>query len=177
VPIGFASTGHGGSSVDDWQPDRPPVSHHVDHSLYPALPQRIRAMGNIRALLWHQGEKDAKRGISAGEYVDSFRRLQEALEADTGRPVTWVVARASFLPRNSPEAMAEIRRAQEEIWRAGWALPGPSTDEMQGHLRGVDGCHFSRRGLRVHAELWFASLWTQLFGEPPPHLEGEEPAS
>lgn len=175
VPVGIASTGHGGSSVDDWQPRRPPVSSHIEQALYPALPQRISAMGDIRAVLWHQGEKDAKRGMKADDYVRSFRRIQQALEADTGRPVAWVAARVSFLPRNAPGPMREIRRAQEELWRRGWALPGPSTDELQGRLRGPDGAHFSRRGLRVHAELWFAKLWTQFFSVPPLRLEGVEP--
>jgi hypothetical protein len=175
VPIGIASTGHGGSSVADWQPDRPPVSPQVDQPLYPALPQRIRALGDIRAVLWHQGETDASRGMSAEEYIRSFRRIQQALEADIGRPVTWVVARASYLPRNAPDSRQEIRRAQEALWREGWALPGPSTDELQGRLRSLDGGHFSRRGLRVHAELWFANLWTQFFSDPPLGLVEGEP--
>jgi hypothetical protein len=166
MPVAIASTGFGGSSVADWQPDAEPVSAHVPHSLYPALRQRVASLGGVRAILWHQGESDASLGRDSASYHQLFRALQVGLERDTGRDLTWVVARASFLPRLDAASMAPIRRAQERLWREGHALRGPSTDELQGALRGPDHTHLSGRGLRVHAELWFAALWSQLFAGP-----------
>jgi hypothetical protein len=167
LPVAIASAGHAGSSVRDWQPDRPQVSRHIDQPLYPAFRDRVMALGSVRAVLWHQGEADASRSLDGEAYYRNFRRLQQGLERDVGRPLTWVVARATFVRGVPPEQMEPIRRAQERIWREGLALQGPSTDELRGNLRGKDRTHFSRRGLRVHAELWHAALWAQLFSNPP----------
>ncbi len=167
LPVAIASTGFGGSSVADWQPNAPPVSTHVPHSLYPGLRRRVEALGEVRAVLWHQGEKDALLGRETGSYVSLFLNLKQTLDRDAGREIPWVVARVSFLPRLDPGAMEAVRRAQERLWRQGHALPGPSTDELQGDLRGPDHIHFSDRGLRVHAELWFAAVWSGLFAPRP----------
>ena len=154
--VGIACVGRGNTSIDDWQPEG---------RLFPALRDRFRVLGRIRAVLWHQGETDAFRGMPAAEYASRFRRLQSALGAESEEPPAWIVARASFLPRTPAAAMAEIRSAQESLWRDGAALPGPSTDELRGGLRARDDTHFSAVGLRLHGELWFAQVWAAL--HPP----------
>ena len=154
VPVGIACVGRGNSSIDDWQPDGP---------LFPALRERLTALRRIRAVLWHQGERDAARGMSAADYVAKFQRLRDGLARDTGQSPFWIVARASFLPDTDQAAMREIRLAQETLWRQGDALPGPSTDELRGGVRARDDTHFNPAGLRLHGELWFAQVWAALY--------------
>ena len=172
VPVGIASVGHGDSSILDWQPGIEPREEGIGKALYPALRDRLAALGHVRAVLWHQGETDAREGLSETEYVESFVRIREALREDTGSNPPWVVARVSFLPRNSEAAMREIRRAHQRLWSDGLALRGPDTDDLQGPLRARDRTHFSRLGLEVHAERWYAMVWSQLFARPVPGDEG-----
>jgi hypothetical protein len=68
--------------------------------------------------------------------------------------------------------MREIRRAHQRLWSDGLALRGPDTDDLQGPLRARDRTHFSRLGLEVHAERWYAMVWSQLFARPVPGDEG-----
>jgi hypothetical protein len=166
VPVAIASVGHGDSSILDWQPGIAPRDEGVGKALYPALRDRLSVLGYVRAVLWHQGETDAREGLREDEYVDAFVRLVEALRNDTGSSPPWLVARVSFLPRNRAAAMREIRNAHERLWAEGYALRGPDTDDLQGVLRAGDHTHFSRLGLEVHAERWFAMVWSELFMRP-----------
>lgn len=168
VPVAVASVGHGDSSILDWQPGIAPRDEGIGKVLYPALRDRLAALGHVRAVLWHQGETDAREGLSEDRYVESFIRLQEALRKDTGSSPPWLVARVSFLPRNTEAAMLEIRRAHERLWSEGYALRGPDTDDLQGILRAGDHTHFSRLGLEVHAERWYAMVWSELFAREEP---------
>jgi hypothetical protein len=168
VPVAIASVGHGDSSILDWQPGIAPREEGIGKALYPALRDRLAALGPVRAVLWHQGETDAREGLSEAEYVESFLRLREGLKADTGRDPPWVVARVSFLPLNSEAAMLEIRNAHERLWSEGHALRGPDTDDLQGSLRAGDRTHFSRLGLEVHAERWYAMVWSEVFARAGP---------
>ncbi|MBP5274386.1 MAG: hypothetical protein ILO36_05565, partial [Abditibacteriota bacterium] len=52
VPIGFASTGHGGTSVSQWSPGTELYGYFLDRVLQ-------LGKGGFRAVLWHQGENDA----------------------------------------------------------------------------------------------------------------------
>jgi len=172
VPVGLAAVGHGNTLMADWHPRRPPVSAHLESSRYPALRRRLQKLGGARAILWHQGESDAREGTGTDAYVQGFNDLRQALAADTGMNVPWVVARTSFLPGLKPDAMAAIRQAQEFLWREGMAFQGPSTDDMQGNLRARDGLHFSSLGLRMHGERWYAAVWEALYGQSAA-MEGE----
>jgi len=172
VPVGIASVGHGDSSILDWQPGIGPREEGIGKALYPALRDRLAALGQVRAVLWHQGETDAREGLGEVEYVESFLRIRQALRDDTGSDPPWVVARVSFLPRNTETAMHEIRSAQQRLWSDGHALRGPDTDDLQGPLRAGDRTHFSRLGLEVHAERWYAMVWSELFARPVPRDAG-----
>lgn len=167
VPIGLASVGYGGTSIRHWQPGVRVELDGKPMELYLALRQRVASLGNVRAILWHQGETDAAADTTTQKYVDCFRTLSSTLRKDTGSDAPWILARASFLPGVPDERRDAIRKAQAQIWHTGLALQGPDTDDMLGPLRhSVDRVHFSGAGLEVHAQRWFALVWTQLFAEP-----------
>jgi hypothetical protein len=117
VPVAFASCGFGGTSLKQWQ-----KGFGEKAGLYDGLLQRVRALGEFRAILWHQGESDAHAGMKAEEYVELFSKLRRDLAADAGRESTWIVARASFVPGLEQGKMDAVRAGQSEIWKQGLAL-------------------------------------------------------
>ncbi|MFN0008522.1 MAG: sialate O-acetylesterase [Planctomycetota bacterium] len=168
VPVAFASCGYGGTSLRQWQKGFEFGSQAAKVRLYDGLLQRVRALGEFRAILWHQGESDAHAGMREEEYVELFSKLQRDLAGDLGREAPWIVAHASFVPGIELAKMDAIRAAQAEIWKRGLALQGPDTDDLRGPLRhSRDHIHFSRAGLEVHAARWFAHVWAGCFADPP----------
>jgi hypothetical protein len=146
VPVGIASTGHGGTSVLRWE---------RDGELFAWTLARIHALGphGCRALLWHQGESDV--GMRPGEYHDRMVDLIRATRDAAGWDLPWFVARATYHNASRPRSDA-LRGAQERLWREGEALEGPDTDALTGEHRdlGGHGIHFSATGLDAHGQLW-----------------------
>jgi sialate O-acetylesterase len=83
-PIGLISAAHGGTSLDQWSPD---LKDKGGDSLYGAMLQRIEmAGGNLRGILWYQGESDAWDTPTAITYTDRFVNWVERLRADLNKP-------------------------------------------------------------------------------------------
>ncbi len=166
VPVAFASCGYGGTSIRQWQKLASPLEGQK-LPLYSALSKRVKALGRMRAILWHQGESDADGGVSTDEYVEKFRALQGDLRKDTGVEMPWVVAHVSYVPGLEAAKMDPIRAAQAQLWKDGVALRGPDTDDMLGALRhSQDKIHFSKSGLVEHAKRWAERL-IELFPKKP----------
>ncbi len=81
VEIGFIPAACGGSSVEVWVPEayfEPTNSHPYDDAI--ARVEAVRHRGELRGVLWHQGEADSKPGRSRlyegrlRELIDRFRR-------------------------------------------------------------------------------------------------------
>jgi len=146
VPIGVATTGYGGTSVNQWQPEG---------DLFKWTMTRVHQLGpqGFRALLWHQGESDWN--MDGDEY---YRKLMRAIlesKRMAGWEFPWFVAQASYHNVEKP-AFPQIRAAQERLWDGGIALRGPDTDTLVGDNRdlGGKGIHFSPKGLKTHGEMW-----------------------
>jgi len=153
MPIGFASVGVGGSSLAEWL---------ESPGYYKQLVRAACALGAFRAILWHQGESDAICHTSKQDYVDGVTRLIRMSASESGVDAPWVVAEASFI-KEDPRFEHEIAEAQRELWKRGVALRGPCTNDMIGSSFRYDEIHFTNMGLRVHAQRWFAFLWTHFF--------------
>ena len=81
-PVGLIPAAHGGTTLDQWSQAR---KGEGDHSLYGAVLQRIeRAGGNLRGVLWYQGESDGNNGDES-TYAERFDEWIAALRADTAR--------------------------------------------------------------------------------------------
>ncbi|HEY6565657.1 MAG TPA: sialate O-acetylesterase, partial [Pirellulaceae bacterium] len=146
VPIGVATTGFGGTSVSQWQPDG---------DLFPWTMTRVEQLGpfGFRALLWHQGESDIE--MASDEYYEKLKNVIQSSRARAGWQIPWFVAQTSY---HNPEKLRHesVRSAQEKLWSDGIALPGPDTDTLTGQNRDMDGkgIHFSPTGLRAHGQMW-----------------------
>ncbi len=146
VPVGIASTGHGGTTVTEWAPGS---------DLFKWLTGRMEQLGarGFRCVLWHQGESDYQ--TSAADYA---KRLSETIEASrtfTVWEVPWMVALVSYNNGGAP-ASATTRAGQKKLWETKIALEGPDSDSLTGDNRdaGGQGVHFSAKGLRAHGKLW-----------------------
>jgi len=148
VPVGVATTGHGGTCVAQWQPD-------ASDGLFPWMMTRIYQLGPLgfRALLWHQGESDG--GKPTQEYVTKLSTVIRRSKLDAGWEFPWFVAQASYIDANS-HSEPLVRAAQKELWDTGVALEGPDTDTLVGDNRDNNGkgIHFSPKGLKAHGEMW-----------------------
>ncbi len=146
VPIGVATTGYGGTSVNRWQPDG---------DLFQWLMTRVHQLGpgGFRALLWHQGESDVK--MDSDEYYEKLRSVIIASRAKAGWEFPWFVAKASYLNTDYLR-FDSVRDAQQRLWNDSIALAGPDTDTLTGDHRDLDGkgVHFSPKGLKAHGEMW-----------------------
>ena len=146
VPIGIASTGYGGTSVNQWQPGG---------DLFPWTMRRVQQLGpfGFRALLWHQGESDVE--MPSDEYYAKLKNVIQSSRAQAGWHVPWFVAQASYHNPEQPR-FETVRNAQARLWKDGVALPGPDTDTLTGDSRdlGGKGIHFSAKGLALHGQMW-----------------------
>ncbi|HET6248733.1 MAG TPA: sialate O-acetylesterase, partial [Tepidisphaeraceae bacterium] len=164
VPIGIASTGHGGTSVNAWMPDGELFRHTMG---------RIEQLGphGFRAVLWHQGESDAEQ-MPTDEYVAKMATIIAASRRSAGWAFPWFVAQATYHPKD--KVYKSIRDAQQHLWDMGIALQGPDTDTLTGDNRDTNGAgiHLSEKGLRAHGKMWAdkVSAWLDK------HLQEEAPA-
>ncbi len=150
VPIGFASTGHGGTPIESWLPGT---------DLYRWMMTRIGQLGKggFRALLWHQGEANYQTPteISAA----NMTRIIKSSLYDAGWSFPWFVAKVSYHNPDNP-SWPLIRAAHQQLWDEGVAMEGPDTDVLTGKMRDYDGngIHLSPEGLKAHARLWAEKL-------------------
>jgi serine/threonine protein kinase len=146
VPIGIASAGHSGTSVNAWQPGG---------ELCGWLVTRMRQLGphGFRAVQWHQGESDV--GMSADDYATRLKAVIEGSKQAAGWDFPWFVARVSYHNQQNT-SFATTRDGQKKLWETDVALEGPDTDLLTGDNRdeGGRGIHFSPKGLRAHGRMW-----------------------
>ncbi|OWK36431.1 protein kinase domain-containing protein [Fimbriiglobus ruber] len=154
VPIGVASTGHSGTSVNQWAPGS---------DLCRWTTGRMNQLGKngFRAVLWHQGESDVS--MPADEYARKMTALIKETRRGAGWDVPWFVAQVSY--HNPNQITFPLpRAAQKKLWESGTAFEGPDTDTLTGDNRdeGGKGIHFSAKGLKAHGKMWAEKVAVQL---------------
>jgi hypothetical protein len=146
VPIGVASTGHSGTSVNQWQPGGELIRWMADR-------MNQLGQGGFRAVQWHQGESDVS--MSAEEYARKMTALIQESRKLAGWDVPWFVAQVSY---HNPDhtSYPNPREGQKKLWTSALAYEGPDTDTLTGDNRdqGGQGIHFSPKGLRAHGQMW-----------------------
>jgi sialate O-acetylesterase len=82
--VGLVPCAFGGTTMAQWDPAG---RDQGAASLYGNMLERIRAVGgNLKGLLWYQGESDAMSDATAADYERAFLNFVDSLRRDTGRP-------------------------------------------------------------------------------------------
>jgi hypothetical protein len=164
VPVAFIPCAAGATSLAEWERSgAEPLSRRT---LFGSMIRRVRAAGGrVRAVLFWQGESDARRLTTRSEYASLLAQLAADVRAETGAPL--VVAQIGDIPLGSwtVEGIDAIRMAQEDILLApdpaGGIVPGPVLYDID--LK--PGWHPETRAQSaVVADRWTAALRSWVLG-------------
>lgn len=116
------------------------------------------------AILWQQGEADARAGTSTSEYMRDFQQLAALLR--THGITAPILAALSTRCRNA--GSNSVRTAIEQLAHNDSSIKiGPDTDLLtETHFR-HDGCHFSESGIEESANAWTSIIKTLLSTTAP----------
>lgn len=155
IPVAFIPAARSGTSIAQWQPGTP---------LYESMKRRIAIAGGVvRAVLWFQGESDAKDGTGYAAYSKQMNTMVDQLAADF--PGTKVMVGQIGQTRYPTEHLEAIRQAQTDLWSSNAnVLPGPVTKDIDLSDEGGDTLHFrSDADLAAFADRWWQQLQTQVY--------------
>ena len=83
VPIGLIVCSHGGTSMNQWSPDK---LSEGGRSLYGAMVRRVAMVGGkVAGIIWYQGESDAN-GENQGLYRERMKSFVAAVRRDLDHP-------------------------------------------------------------------------------------------
>jgi hypothetical protein len=132
VPLAFVPCAKGTTPIRSWVKDA--AAPRSRDTLYGSMLRRVRAVGGrVRAVLFWQGEADARRLTSTDAYAAELRSLAAALARDCGAPLVAAQLGDYDTFRYSSAGVDAIRLAQHHAWSAGWALPGPALYDVDLH--------------------------------------------
>ena len=123
VPTAFVPCARSSTSISLWSPQR--RATRAGGTLYQSMARRVAAVGGrIRAVLWWQGERDARLLTSDPVYRAALARLSAAVRRDFRAPM--VVAQiGDYDGRYTAAGVDTVRRAQQRSWARPNILPGP----------------------------------------------------
>ena len=178
VPMGIVAMGIGSTSVREWLPAGVPFSRlptvtrnivtvgagewAAQGKIFDTFVGRMKQLGpyGFRAVLWHQGESDAKQAneentLPGADYRKFLERIISDSQKEIGWNAPWFVAQVSYHNPNDTSS-PDITAAQKAVCDDGFALLGPETDILTGQMREKNGMgiHLSAEGLKAHAQLW-----------------------
>lgn len=143
-PIHIFNIASAGTSSRQWR-------DHLYRRMIDALKGPAK---NAKAVLWVQGETDWDQRMDAQETVDNtIFIIKESLKIKPD--LIWYLG-----PTTAAHKNVDIRVAQFELIRKGWALMGPDYDEMRNNPDWVEvgATHFTGNGHRAIAQFWFDIL-------------------
>ncbi len=187
VPILFFNAGWGSTAIKNWRAGAadpaaltPNIYSGINYP--PGMPYaNLRILLNyyiaqtgIRSVLWHQGENDAHTAlandanttyITKDEYIQDLQFVISKTRQQSGKNISWVVARASlhFFDRTS---QLIIDAQNQAITTTSNVFAGPSTDGIQNPR--LDGDHFVGIGHQQHAQAWSLALDNTFFANSTP---------
>jgi len=155
VPVGFVHVAVGGTRIEHWRRGT---------ALFANLCDAVALAGDVRAVLWQQGESDAHDETPGAVYEQCLRQLRDDVVAATGLELGWLPAKSTYHPTNLRpfEAGGEVREAVERLWAQPGFYPGPDTDtlgEMGVHRAPFSrGGHFTGAGQRAAGAMWAEAI-------------------
>lgn len=188
APVVFFNAAAGGSGVYNWSKSayNQLSNHYFFNSQfgnnveipYVYLNRSLKNYASFlgaRAVLWHQGESDAKFPNAGGStinrtiYKDELKKVIDKSRADYGRQIPWVVAKATYFQGITD---AEIINGQNDIRAASTQVfEGPNTDGIQPR---PDDVHLTgAANLTTLASAWDTWLSNSFFTASTPQAARE----
>ena len=143
----------GGASLLDWAPDYDPHKAEITGNahfgnMYADLLSVTDSICSgyqtkLRALLWMQGERDARIPEAGKDYQKNFEAFINAIRKDTETPGLPIIYGSVNPPQSRYAAVETVRRAQNNINRQ---IPGTiliNTDDLEKY---EDEVHYSTAG-------------------------------
>ncbi|MFQ7233268.1 MAG: sialate O-acetylesterase, partial [Enterococcus hulanensis] len=150
VPVAFIPAAKGGSSIKAWAP-----SESAD-TLYGSMRKRIQeAGGNVRSILWFQGETDLENNMTYSDYKSRLHTIITSICSEFN--TSFLVGQIGY--ESSPNSSTDqIRQAQRDIvLENNYAFYGPVTYDID--LSKGDSLHFKTdEALSELANRWWLSL-------------------
>lgn len=144
APIGLVPCALGGSSLDMWGKDFGDRNGEAfSDILYGDMIDRIRlAEGNLKGVLWYQGESDAQAGL-VETYVERFQKFVGDLRTDLGRPdLPFITVQLATTTDHEWAGVEPWMHMRENQRRATELIPGVKM-VAAADLPRVDGIHLS----------------------------------
>lgn len=162
VPVAFVPCPKSTTSIYRWLPD--PVRPYSRTTLYGSMVRRARAAGRVRAVLFWQGEADARARVPQGDYEEALSDLAARVAADLRAPL--VAAQiGDYDSRYTVQGINGIRLAQQDVWGRGDAVAGPVLYDIDLHGR----VHFTQPSeLQAAARRWTAAILAGVGGGRAP---------
>lgn len=179
VPVAFVVAPKGGTSIYQWQKnsdgsvspsDRTPYSScstALDASgLYGNMKRQIDgAGGKIKAVLFFQGEQDARNVLETSQesYEGYLNCFIDNVYADFGAPTVSGMIHI-YAGKATASALDTIRAAQKAVWDENeHAIAGPVMVDVD--VTAGDGVHFMTNSeIQIFANRWWAALKNNLYG-------------
>lgn len=156
VPVGFITTAYGGTTlITDWKSTTPLGDKYTNclNRIAAAAPNGIKAM------IWDQGEYDARDGVSRSEYNAALDALIINMQAASGLTFPMVCDLVGYM---SPAGtLDEIRQAQIEAWEDNaYIYPGANSLTRA-------GLHWTTNAnAAMHAGLLWIAMDEAFYGGP-----------
>jgi hypothetical protein len=153
VPVAFVPCAHGSTAIAAWDPDR--TAARPAGTLYSSMARRIAAAGGrVRAVLWWQGERDARFLTPGPVYEAALRALSNSLWRDFKAPIV-VAQLGDYDGRYTGKGIDLVRLIQARSWGASHIVQGPVLYDVD--LAG--SVHFSRaKDVTTAARRWAAAV-------------------
>lgn len=159
VPVAFIPTAKAGSSVLQWLPGDDPFNRAT---LFGAMVNRVSFVGDVRAILWWQGEKDVQNRMSGGQYAYYLDSIANAANNFTGGVfIPALLQRTTVSPDNYLWQVNDaIRR---EVADNPIILPGADLTDMATY----DAAHLrTDEQLAEAARRWWLALDAACYNTP-----------
>ncbi|MEO7456428.1 MAG: sialate O-acetylesterase [Gemmatimonadaceae bacterium] len=145
--IGLVPVAVGGSPISTWEPGvlyAATGTHPYDDAIVRA--RAAMATGDLKAILWHQGESDAN-ATDAPRYAERLRALIARFRADLGMPdlpfIIGELGRFDSKPWDAPrEAIDSVHRLMPSL------VPNTAYVSSAGLKDKGDATHFTAEGAR-----------------------------
>lgn len=106
--VGLVPCAVGGTAIKEWARGQPLYENMVNRAK-----ESVKSGGEIKALLWYQGESDTSSYNDAKSYKDNMESLIQNVRQDLGSPSLPIIQVA--IASGDSKYMERVREAQKEI--------------------------------------------------------------